>query len=60
MLLLSFANQKESLARKRFKRALGEILARKQTQSREQAFGGWENRGDSRKIVDDLREEWKS
>jgi len=36
------------------------MLARKQTQSREQAFGGWENRGDSRKIVDDLREEWKS
>jgi len=39
--------------------ALGEMLARKQNQDREQAFGAWKNRGDSRKIVEGLRQEWE-
>ncbi len=41
------------------RRALGEMLARKQSKGREQAFGVWKNRGDSRKIVENLRQEWE-
>ena len=41
------------------RRALGEMLARKQSKGREQAFGVWENRGDGRKIVESLRKEWE-
>jgi hypothetical protein len=41
------------------RRALSEMLARKQNQGREQAFGGWKNRGDSRTIVEGLRQEWE-
>jgi len=40
------------------RRALAELLARNQLQNREHAFGAWKNRGDSRKIVADLRQEW--
>lgn len=42
------------------RRALGEMLSRKQSQERDQAFGAWKNRGDSRKIVESLRQEWES
>jgi hypothetical protein len=38
--------------------ALREMLARKKVKGREQAFGTWQNRGDSRKIVEKLRKEW--
>lgn len=41
------------------RRALGEMLARKQSQGRKQAFGAWRDRGDSRKFVENLRQEWE-
>jgi len=40
------------------RRALDEMLAHKKLQGREQAFGTWQRRGDSRKIVENLRKEW--
>lgn len=42
------------------RRALGEMLAKKKIKGREEAFGSWENRGDGRKIVENLRKEWDS
>ena len=42
------------------RRALAEMLARKQSTGREKAFGVWKKRGDSRKIVERLRQEWES
>jgi len=41
------------------RRALGEMLTRRQTLGREQAFGVWRNRGDSRLFVEGLRREWE-
>jgi len=41
------------------RRALAEMLSRKQNKGREQAFGAWKKRGDSRKIVEALRREWE-
>jgi predicted transcriptional regulator len=41
------------------RRALAEMLSRKQATNREQAFGAWAQRGDSRKYVEGLREEWE-
>ncbi len=41
------------------RRALGEMLTRKQATSREQAFGAWRKRGDSRTMIDGLRQEWE-
>ncbi len=41
------------------RRALSVMLTRSQTRGREQAFGAWSKRGDSRKIVNALRQEWE-
>ena len=41
------------------RRALGEMLARRGVQGREQAFGAWRQRGDSLQIVESLRREWE-
>jgi metal-responsive CopG/Arc/MetJ family transcriptional regulator len=40
------------------RRALDAMLAQKKISSREACFGRWERRGNSREIVDALREEW--
>jgi metal-responsive CopG/Arc/MetJ family transcriptional regulator len=40
------------------RRALDAMLADQKTLGREAAFGAWAKRGDSRKTVDALREEW--
>ncbi len=40
------------------RRALGAMLALEQPRNREQSFGKWSERGDSRSIVKKLREEW--
>jgi len=40
------------------RRALGEMLAKKKVRGKEQAFGTWHKRGDSRKIIENLRKEW--
>lgn len=40
------------------RRALGEMLARRGVEGREQAFGAWRQRGDSRQMVESLRCEW--
>jgi len=41
------------------RRALAEMLARKRLLNRETTFGAWSKTGDSRKIVDRLRQEWE-
>ncbi len=41
------------------RRALGEMLSRRQAHSRENAFGAWTKRGDSRAFVEQLRGEWE-
>lgn len=41
------------------RRALGEMLSRKQAHRRESAFGAWTHRGDSRAVVEQLRQEWE-
>ena len=40
------------------RRALSDMLAQKKLSGREQAFGTWQRRSDSRKIVQNLRKEW--
>ena len=40
------------------RRALGEMLARTKRTGRDQAFGTWQRKGDSRKLVENLRKEW--
>ena len=40
------------------RRALDAMLAESRGRNRESAFGAWAPRGDSRKVVDALREEW--
>ncbi len=40
------------------RRALDAMLTEEQTHTRESAFGAWAPRGDSRTVVDALREEW--
>lgn len=40
------------------RRALEVMLAEKRTVGRDAAFGAWAQRGDSRAVVDGLREEW--
>jgi hypothetical protein len=41
------------------RRSLDEVLARRRLRRREEVFGSWSPRGDSRQIVDDLRKEWE-
>ena len=40
------------------RRALDEMLVRKQLRGREEAFGKWPRSGDSRNWVENLRKEW--
>lgn len=40
------------------RRALDTMLAEKHAITREAAFGAWAPRGDSRDVVNSLREEW--
>jgi len=40
------------------RRALAEMLARRQSRDRASAFGAWKKRGDSREMVAKLRREW--
>ena len=40
------------------RRALEVMLAEKRAVGRDTAFGAWAHRGDSRAVVDGLREEW--
>lgn len=40
------------------RRALDAMLAEKQAVTRDAAFGAWATRGDSRDVVNSLREEW--
>lgn len=40
------------------RRALAEMLARVPAKGREEAFGSWRKRGNSRKFVENLRKEW--
>nr|WP_306469842.1 ribbon-helix-helix protein, CopG family [Oscillatoria laete-virens] len=40
------------------RRALGDMLSRRKAHSRENAFGAWPKRGNSRAIVEELRREW--
>jgi len=41
------------------RRAVNSLLESEQQSSREDAFGAWKNRGDSRAVVDALRNEWE-
>ena len=51
--------KKENISRaEAIRRALDTMLAEKQTLTRDDAFGAWAPRGDSRELVDALREEW--
>ena len=40
------------------RRAVDDLLARHRIGSREEAFGAWKRRRDSRKLVESLRAEW--
>jgi len=40
------------------RRALDAMLARRRVKRREEVFGMWGKRGDSREIVEQLRKEW--
>ena len=40
------------------RRALAEMLAQQKAKTREMVFGSWRKKGDSRKFVESLREEW--
>ena len=51
--------EREKISRaEAIRRALGEMLSRKQYQTREQAFGAWPKKVDSRTLVEKLRKEW--
>ena len=53
-----FAPLEPALYREAVRRALDAMLAESRGRNRESAFGAWAPRGDSRKVVDALREEW--
>ena len=51
--------EREKISRaEAIRRALDAMLAEKHTVDRNAAFGAWAPRGDSRTVVDTLREEW--
>lgn len=51
--------EREKISRaEAIRRALDAMLAEKQSVDRNAVFGAWAPRGDSRAVVDGLREEW--
>lgn len=59
VLSLSRLCETEKISRaEAIRQALREMLDRRQLQNRDQAFGTWKKRGDSRKLVESLRGEW--
>ena len=41
------------------RRALADMLAKSHAGTRQQAFGSWDRKGDSRQLVEALRQEWE-
>lgn len=51
--------EREQISRaEAIRRAVDGLLASQVPAGRELAFGGWDRRGDSREVVDELRGEW--
>ncbi len=56
---LAELREREHISRaEAIRRALDAMLTEKQSITREAAFGTWAPRGDSRTVVNSLREEW--
>ena len=56
--LASFCKQRKISRAEAVRQAVDTLLSESSLHSRETSFGAWAARGDSRAIVDQLREEW--